>query len=260
MDVATLFSLREKTALVTGGSRGIGRMIAEAYLRAGATVFISARKPDACERAADELGALGTCVPLPADVSQESGRAALVAAIRNYTSQLDILVNNAGTNWAAPYAEYPVDGFRKVLDLNVSAVFFMTRELTALLEVSAREGDPGRVINVGSMDGLQVPTILPGGTFAYSASKAAVHHLTRTLAVELAPKRITVNAIAPGYFESKMTAHVLRDHRETIESACPLRRIGAPEDMAGVAIYLASRAGAFTTGTVIPIDGGTSLT
>ena len=260
MDVVTLFSLREKTALVTGGSRGIGRMIAEAYLRAGATVYISARKPDACERAAHELGALGTCVPIPADVATEGGRAALVAAMRSHTSQLDILVNNAGTNWAASYEEYPVEGFRKVLDLNVSAVFFMTRELTTLLASSVSDGDPARVINVGSMDGLQVPTILPGGTFAYSASKAAVHHLTRTLAVELAPRHITVNAIAPGYFESKMTAEVLRDYRQTVEDACPLHRIGTPEDIAGVAIYLASRAGAYTTGAVIPIDGGTSLT
>lgn len=234
-------------------------MIAEAFLRAGATVLISARKRDVCEQAAADLGSLGPCVALPADVSTETGRESLVAAVRDRGDTLHVLVNNAGTNWAAPYDDFPVDGFRKVLDLNVNAVFFLTRELTPYLENAATERDPARVINIGSMDGIHVPTILPGGTFAYSASKAAVHHLTRTLAVELASRRIIVNAIAPGYFASKMTAHVLEEHRDLIEDACPLHRIGTPEDMAGIAIYLASRASAYTTGTVIPIDGGTSL-
>ena len=146
-----------------------------------------------------------------------------------------------------------------MLDLNVSALFFLTRDLTPMLEKSGQDSDPARVINIGSMDGIIVPTILPLPTFAYSASKAAVHHLTRTLAVELAPRRITVNAVAPGYFESKMTLQVLKDHRAAIEEACPLGRIGQPEEMAGVAIYLASRAGAYTNGTVIPVDGGTGI-
>jgi len=146
-----------------------------------------------------------------------------------------------------------------VLDLNLAALFFLTRDVTPMLERAGRPGDPGRVINIGSMDGLHVPTILPTPTFAYSASKAAVHHLTRTLAVALAPRQITVNAIAPGFFESKMTAQTIKAHRQAIEDACPLHRIGSPEEMAGVAIYLASRAGAYTNGAVIPVDGGTSI-
>jgi len=259
VNITTLFSLRDKTALVTGGSRGIGQMIAEGYVRAGATVYISARKREACEHTARALSAHGRCVALPADVATTEGRAALVDELRSRENTLHILVNNAGTTWAAPYDDYPVDGFRKVLELNLSAVFFLTRDLTPLLQRAGSPDDPARVINVGSMDGIHVPTILPTGTFAYSASKAAVHHLTRTLAVELASRHITVNAIAPGYFESKLTAQVLADHRAAIEEACPLHRIGAPEDMAGVAIYLASRAGAYTTGTVIPVDGGTCI-
>ena len=259
MDVDTLFSLRGKTALVTGGSRGIGRMIAEGFLRAGATVYISARKREACDATAAKLADDGVCRSLPADVTTSEGRASLVARLGEHEEHLDILVNNAGTTWGATYEDYPTEGFRKVLDLNLSALFFLTRDLTPMLERSGREGDPARVINIGSMDGVRVPTILPTPTFAYSASKAAVHHLTRTLAVELASRQITVNAVAPGYFESRMTRQVLNDHRSTIEEACPLRRIGHPEEMAGVAIYLASRAGAYTTGAVIPVDGGTSI-
>ena len=259
MNVDTLFSLRGKTALITGGSRGIGRMIAEGFVRAGATVYICARKREECDATAAALAANGDCRSLQADIATAEGRASLVASLGDQTEQLDILVNNAGATWGAPYEDYPIEGFRKVLDLNVSALFFLTRDLTPMLERGDREGDPARVINIGSMDGIHVPTILPLPTFAYSASKAAVHHLTRTLAVELASRKITVNAVAPGYFESKMTRQVLQDHRAAIEEACPLGRIGQPEEMAGVAIYLASRAGAYTTGAVIPVDGGTSI-
>lgn len=159
----------------------------------------------------------------------------------------------------AAYAEFPEKGFRKVLELNLTSVFFLTRDLTPLLEKAATPEDPARVVNVGSMDGIRVPTIIPTGVFAYSSSKAGLHHLSKSLAVELGPRKITVNAIAPGYFESKMTAEVLVKHGDAIREKCPLDRIGRPEEMAGVAIYLASRAGAYTSGTVIPVDGGTCI-
>jgi NAD(P)-dependent dehydrogenase (short-subunit alcohol dehydrogenase family) len=259
IDVASLFALSGKVALVTGGSRGIGRMMAEGLVQAGATVYVSSRKKDACDRTADELSALGRCHAAPADVATDDGRAALVEAMGARESRLHILINNAGAAWAAPYAEYPASAFDKVLGLNVSAPFLLTRDLTPLLERGAAEGDPARVINVGSMDGLHVQRLVRTGTFAYSASKAAVHHLTRTLAVELGPRNITVNAVAPGFFESRMTADVLQRYGADITAACPLGRIGRPEEMAGIAIYLASRAGAYTNGAVIPVDGGTLL-
>ena len=259
IDVDTLFSLAGKVALVTGGSRGIGRMIAEGFVRSGAKVYITSRTRDACDAVAAELSSRGVCESLPANISTSEGRAALVAGITAREERLDVLVNNAGTTWGASYEDYPEAGFQKVMQLNVTALFFVTRDLTSLLARAGRPDDPARVINIGSMDGIHVPTILPATTFAYSASKAAVHHLTRTLAIELAAHQITVNAIAPGYFESKMTAQALREHRDAIEDACPLKRIGRPEEMAGVAIYLASRAGAYTNGAVIPVDGGTSV-
>ena len=259
INMATLFDLTGKTALVTGGSRGIGRMIAHGYLQAGATVFISSRKADACKQAADELSTAGPCHALPADISLDADRERLVAALGERTRQLDVLVNNAGAAWGAPFESFPTTGFRKILDLNVTALFFLTRDLTPLLTAAARENNPARVINIGSMDGLKAPTVLKTGTFPYSASKAAVHHLTRSLALELAPRHITVNAVAPGFFESKMTEQPLAQFRVEIEQNCPLHRIGRPEEMAGVAIYLASRAGAYTNGVVIPVDGGTSI-
>lgn len=260
IDVGQLFSLQGKVALITGGSRGIGRMIAEGYLQAGAKVYISARKKETCDQAAEELSQWGECVSLPADASTAEGRASLVEAFSSREQELHVLVNNAGANWGAPYEEFPEKGFHKVVDLNLIAVFFLTRDLTPLLERAASADDPARVINIGSMDGVHVPTIIPTGVFAYSSSKAAVHHLSKSLAVELGPRHITVNAVAPGYFESKMTAEVLDQHGDKIRAACPMARIGRPEEMAGVAIYLASRAGAYTNGTVIPVDGGTCLT
>ena len=259
IDVKTLFSLDGKVALVTGGSRGIGRMIAEGYLQAGAKVYISSRKKAVCDQVASDLSAQGSCTALPADIATSGGRATLVRELGEREAALHVLVNNAGATWGAPYAEFPEVGFDKVFDLNVKSLFFLTRDLTPTLERGATPNDPARVINIGSMDGLHVPTIVPTGTFTYSASKAAVHHLTRTLAVELARKAITVNAVAPGFFESRMTQHSIEHHRREIEEACPLGRIGRPEEMAGVAIYLASRAGAYTNGTVIPVDGGTCI-
>jgi NAD(P)-dependent dehydrogenase (short-subunit alcohol dehydrogenase family) len=248
-----LFSIAGKTALVTGGSRGIGFMIARGYVAAGAKVYISSRKQDACDRAAATLAAEGTCIPIAGDVSTEVGARALADAIAGRESALHILVNNAGANWGAPLAEYPDAAWDKVLAVNVKGIFHLTRALLPLLERAASAADPARVINIGSIDGLRVPLL---ETYAYSASKAAVHHLTHVLAQQLAPKKITVNAVAPGPFESKMMAATLERFADAIIASCPLGRIGTPEDMAGVAIYLASRAGAYVTGTVIPVDGG----
>jgi len=252
--MSSLFSIEGKVALVTGGSRGIGLMIARGLLDAGARVYVSSRKKDACDRAAQELSARGTCVPLPEDVSTEEGARRLAEAVGSREEALHVLVNNAGANWGAPFAEYPDSAWDKLLALNVKSVFHLTRAALPLLEKASVPGDPGRVINVGSIDGLQVPAL---ETYAYSASKAAVHHLTRTLARRLAPK-VTVNAVAPGPFESKMMAVTLERFRDVIVQGCPLGRIGEPDDMAGIAVYLASRAGAYVTGAVIPVDGGIS--
>jgi NAD(P)-dependent dehydrogenase (short-subunit alcohol dehydrogenase family) len=194
-------------------------------------------------------------VSLPADLSTEAGARQLADALAAREPALHVLVNNAGANWGAPLAEYPDAAWDKVLALNVKAVFHLTRFVLPLLERAVRPGDPARVVNIGSIDGLQAPFL---ETYAYSASKAAVHHLTRVLAHQLAPRGITVNAVAPGPFESKMMAVTLERYRDAIIASCPLGRIGEPEDMAGVAIYLASRAGAYLTGAVIPVDGGIS--
>jgi NAD(P)-dependent dehydrogenase (short-subunit alcohol dehydrogenase family) len=253
MNVEQLFSIAGKTALITGGSRGIGYMIAEGFLRSGAKVYISARKKEACEKAAADLSPLGACVAIPADVTTNDGRAHLVNEIKKRESKLDILVNNAGAAWGAPIGEFPESGFDKVMDTNVKAVFFLTRELLPLLEKAGTPEAPARIINIGSIDGIQVPNI---ETYPYSASKAAVHHMTRVLAVRLGGRHITVNAIAPGPFESKMTEWLLSEHGKEIVAQCPLKRIGQPSDMAGVAIYLASPAASYVTGAVIPVDGG----
>ncbi|HEY8153505.1 MAG TPA: SDR family oxidoreductase [Myxococcota bacterium] len=252
-----LFSIAGKVALVTGGSRGIGFMIARGFVEAGARVYISARKADACEAAAAELSKHGVCIALPADLSTEAAARRLAEQLAAREPALHILVNNAGANWGAPLAEFPDEAWDKVLALNVKAIFHLTRALLPQLEKAASSEDPARVINIGSIDGLSVPDL---DTFAYSASKAAVHHMTRVLAKKLAPKRITVNAVAPGPFESKMMAQTLKSFGKLIIESCPLKRIGEPEDMAGVAIYLASRAGAYVTGAVIPVDGGLSTT
>jgi len=250
-----LFSIRGKVALVTGGSRGIGYMIAQGFVEAGAKVYISSRKADVCDAAADELAKLGQCISFPGDVGTLAGARALASAIAEREGALHVLVNNAGATWGAPMADYPDDAFDKVMNLNVKGVFHLTRLLVPQLEAAAAPSDPARVINIGSIDGLQVPTM---ETYAYSSSKAAVHHLTRVLAHQLAAKRITVNCIAPGPFQSKMMEWTLQNFGDNIRATNPLGRIGEPEDMAGTAIFLASRAGAYLTGTVIPVDGGIS--
>jgi NAD(P)-dependent dehydrogenase (short-subunit alcohol dehydrogenase family) len=255
--MSDLFSIAGKTALVTGGSRGIGLMIARGFVAAGAKVYISSRKADVCEQVAAELSQSGECIALPADLSTEEECIRLAGELAGREPTLEILVNNAGANWAAPLAEFGDAAWDRVLGLNVKGVFHLTRELVPSLKAASSPGDPSRVINIGSIDGLRAPEF---ETYSYSASKAAVHHLTRTLAKRLAREGITVNAIAPGPFESKMMAATLDAFGEVIKAQCPLGRIGEPDDMAGTAIFLASRAGAYLTGAVIPVDGGISTT
>jgi NAD(P)-dependent dehydrogenase (short-subunit alcohol dehydrogenase family) len=252
-----LFDLSGKTAVVTGGSRGIGLMMTRGLLQAGARVYISSRKADACADAAAELGQYGTVHAVPADLSTEAECLRLAAEVGDREPSLDILVNNAGATWGAPLTEFPAAAWDKVTDLNLKAPFYLTRAFLPLLEAAGTHDDPARVINIGSIDGLHVPG-LP--TYPYSASKAGLHHLTRVLAKELGPRHITVNAVAPGPFESKMMAATLETFGDAIVASAPLRRIGRPDDMAGVAIYLCSRAGAYVTGAVIPVDGGIATT
>jgi NAD(P)-dependent dehydrogenase (short-subunit alcohol dehydrogenase family) len=254
--VSDLFDISGRTALVTGGSRGIGLMIARGFVEAGARVYISSRKADVCDQVAKELSEVGECFALPEDLSSEEACGRLAAALAEREDHLDILVNNAGATWGAPIEEHDTSTWRRVLDLNVEAVFHLTKLCLPLLRARATADDPSRVINIGSVDGIQVPLL---ETYSYSSSKAAVHQLTRHLAKHLAPE-ITVNAIAPGPFESKMMAATLAVARDAIEASAPLRRIGRPDDMAGSAIFLASRAGAYVTGAVIPVDGGIATT
>jgi len=236
-----LFDLTGKVAVVTGGTRGIGLMITRGLLAAGATVHASSRKPERVDGAHT----------LVADLSREDECVRLAAELGE--DRVHILVNNAGATWGAPLEEFPASGWDKVLDLNLKAPFFLTRAFLPLLEAAATEDDPARVINVGSIDGLRVPAV---SNYSYSAAKAGVHHLTRVLAKELGPRRITVNAIAPGPFPSKMMAKILEDAGDEIAATSPLGRIGREDDMAGAAIYLSSRAGAWLTGVVLPVDGG----
>jgi NAD(P)-dependent dehydrogenase (short-subunit alcohol dehydrogenase family) len=248
-----LFDVAGRSVLVTGGTRGIGAMIARGFAEAGARVLISSRRPEACAAAAAELG----CAAVAADLSTAAGLDTLVERTGAEFDRLDVLVNNAGATWGAPLGEFPESGVDKVLDLNVKAVFLLTQRLLPLLRAAAGDESPARVINIGSVDGLVVSAT---DNYSYVASKAAVHMLTRKLAATLAPDRITVNAIAPGPFPSKMTAFALDDPdlRAGVEARVPLGRIGRPEDVAGTAIFLAARAGAYLTGTIIPVDGGSS--
>jgi NAD(P)-dependent dehydrogenase (short-subunit alcohol dehydrogenase family) len=252
-----LFSVAGKTAIVTGGSRGIGAMIASGLVKAGCRVYITARRKEACDAAAAELSAFGECVSVPLDLSSPGSADELVAAVGEREDRLHILVNNAGATWGAPLSEYPLSAFDKLWSINVKALFDLTVKSLPLLRAAASPSDPARVINIGSIDGLGVPAM---ETYAYSTTKAGVHMLTRHLASTLAPESITVNAIAPGPFDSKMMAFALDDPqtRAAIAASVPLSRIGEPDDMAGAAIFLASRAGRYLTGAVIPVDGGLS--
>ena len=254
-DATDLFSVQGKVALVTGGSRGVGMMIARGLLRAGVRVYITARKVEACDVAAAELSHEGECFSLPGDLSSRDGAARLAEQVSGREPRLDILVNNAGASWGAPIDDYPESGFDKVLDTNVKAVFYVTSLLLPSLRAAATAEDPARVINIGSVDGISVPLM---DTFAYSASKAAVHMLTRHLARRLAAEHVTVNAIAPGLFPSKMTAFMYEspEMEQSIIGRIPMHRAGTADDIAGTVIYLSSRAGAYVTGAVIPVSGG----
>ncbi|MFY9783553.1 MAG: SDR family oxidoreductase [Acidimicrobiales bacterium] len=248
----SLFDVSNKIVLVTGGTRGIGEMIARGFVEAGAVVYISSRKAEVGDALAKELSKIGPCTSLPADLSKESECQRLASEIAEREAHLDVLVNNAGATWGAPMDEYDEVAFERVLALNVKGVFHLTKFLRPLLEVNATAESPSRVINIGSIDGIHVPSM---ETYAYSASKAAVHQLSRHLAKFLAPL-VTVNAIAPGPFESKMMRATLEAHGDAIAAATPMKRIGKPSDMAGAAIFLASPAASYITGAVLPVDGG----
>jgi len=260
--ISDLFSIDGKVALVTGGSRGIGEMIAAGYLANGVKTYISSRKADVCEATAQRLMETygGECIALPADLSTLDGIDGLVAELTQREDHLDLLVNNAGAAWGAPMEEFPETGWDKVMDTNVKAVFFLTQRLMPLLEAAASPENPARVINIGSIDGIKTPSLM---TYSYGPSKAAVHALSRQLGGQLASRHILVNAIAPGPFPTWMLStgvggggDVENTDWSDIAASTPVGRVGTPEDIAGLAIYLSSRAGAFTVGDVITCDGG----
>jgi NAD(P)-dependent dehydrogenase (short-subunit alcohol dehydrogenase family) len=257
MKIDELFSVRGKVALVTGGSRGIGEMIVRGYVENGAKVYITARNAEACDTLARELSRIGECVSIPADLSRMDEIERLANALEGREQRLDILVNNAGAAWGAKFDEFPESGWDKVMNLNVKSVFFLTQRLLKLLEAAGRADDFARVINIGSIDGMHVSAI---ETYSYAASKAGVLHLTRMMAKYLANKHIAVNAIAPGYFPSKMTAAIPDEANEIVLRQTPMSRVGRPEDMAGVALYLSSKASGFVCGATIAVDGGYATT
>lgn len=253
--MSTLFSLEGKTAVVTGGAQGIGLMISRGLVQAGAKVYVVSRKAATCDAAVEELSAFGTCIGLPGDVSQEAETKRLAGEISEREGSLHVLVNNAGAAWGAPLDAYPDAAWDKVMATNVKGVFNLSVACMPLLAAAATPGDPGRVINVGSIDGFRVPSF---DNFAYSSSKAAVHHLTRVLAQRMAEQNVTVNAIAPGPFPSKMMAVSLQTHGESFIERNPFGRLGQPDDMAGIAVFLAARASSYITGQIIAVDGGMS--
>ncbi|KAI8072494.1 hypothetical protein BC940DRAFT_292715 [Gongronella butleri] len=255
MDVGSLFDVKDKVVLVTGGGRGIGLMIAEGFVAAGAKVYISSRKADVCAKVAQELTAMGpgTCHSIPADLQSVDDIKKLVRELSSKENHLSVLVNNSGANWAEPLDKYPSEAFEKVVNLNLNRVFTLTQACLPLLRAKATSEAPSRIINIGSINGFQVPAL---ETYAYSSSKAALHQLTRHLAGRLGPDHILVNALAPGPFASKMMAETLRRDGDKIVAGIPVKRIGSAQDIAGTCIYLSSRAGNYTTGAVIPIDGG----
>ncbi len=247
-----LFSLEGRVALITGGSRGIGAMIARGFLEFGAKVYISARKAEACNETAQELSAIGPCVSLPHDISTVDGCKALAGDLLQHENALDILVNNAGAAWGAPFAEFPEGGWDKTMDLNVKSLFFLTQALHGALKNAAGAERPAKVINIASIDGIKIN---PWETYAYQASKAAVIHLTRRMAARLIEDRICVSGVAPGAFASEMN-RAARDAGDAVAKMIPAKRIGRDGDMAGAAIFLASRAGDYVVGDTIVVDGG----
>ena len=262
MNLKNLFSIEGKVALVTGGSRGIGEMIAAGFLANGAKVYISSRKAEACDATAERLQKAfgGECISIPANLAQLDGIEAAAAELESREDHLDILINNAGVSWGAPLGEFPEAGWDKVMDTNVKGVFFLTQRLLPLLEAAGTPETPARVVNVGSIDGIKTPTF---DTFSYGPSKAAVHHLTRVLAAHLIKRNIIVNAIAPGPFPTWMLStgvggggDVDNTDWDAVGKANPRGRVGTPEDIAGLAIFLSSRASGFTVGDVVTCDGG----
>lgn len=248
-----LFSLEGRVALVTGGSRGIGKMIARGFVEQGAKVYISSRKPDACDATAAELGP--NCISMPQDISTAEGVAMLTKRLTAAEPKLDILVNNAGAAWAAPFDEFPESGWDKVMNLNLKSPFFLTQALHGALKAAASDERPAKVINIASIDGM---ALNPLETYSYHASKSALIYLTRRLAATLVRDRIVMTAIAPGPFASEMN-RAARDHGDEIAKRVPLGRIGRDDDMAAAAIFLASRAGDYVVGATIPVDGGVAL-
>jgi NAD(P)-dependent dehydrogenase (short-subunit alcohol dehydrogenase family) len=252
-----LFDIRGKVAVVTGGTRGIGYMIAEGLVKAGVRTYVVSRKAEACVEAETRLKRFGEAIGIAADLSDITELEAFAAEIRRREPRLHILVNNAGATWGAPLEEFPVSGWDKVMNLNVRSIFFLTQKLIPALRAAASEDDPARVINIGSVDGLMISGM---HHYPYSASKAALHHLTRQLAKDLGPENISVNAIAPGPFETKMMAQTLKTNGDAIVSGIPRRRIGKASDAAGAVIFLSSAASSYVTGAVLPLDGGLSTT
>ena len=259
MAVEDLFSVTGKVALVTGGGSGIGSMATEALVRAGCKVYIASRRLDSCQAVADELNVVGPgqVIAMQADLRSEEGTAALAAELTECEGRLDILVNNSGTTWGAPFDEFPRSKWDDVFALNVTAVADLTKHLLPLLAKAGTSSNPSRVVNLGSVVGTRP---MANQAYSYGASKAAIHHLTKMLATEFASQHITVNAIAPGPFPSRMMAHVIQDdaRRRAMEASVPLHRCGEPEDIAGVLLMLCSRAGSYITGGIIPLDGGLS--
>ena len=255
MRIENLFNIENKIAVVTGGSRGIGEMITAGFLANGVKVYISARKAPALIDKAKELSDKyqNECIPIPCDLSSMEGIKDFLEVLKENEDGIDFLINNAGAAWGEPLECFSEQGWDKVMDLNVKSIFFITQQLKELLSERATEDDPSRVINIGSIDGLNVPAL---ESYAYGASKAAVHHLTRVQAKRLVGENILVNAIAPGPYESMMLGAAVTHDYSLIESRNPRKRIGSPEDIAGLAIFLCSRAGAYTVGAVIPSDGG----
>ena len=248
-----LFSLTGKIAVVTGGSRGIGAMIARGFLERGVKTYITSRHLEELQASAEELSEFGECIAIQSDLSTLDGVRVFAEAIKTRESKIHILVNNAGASWGAGIDVYPESGWDKVMDLNVKAVFFLTQQLLPVLRAAGVHEDPARVINISSINGLANPTM---PVYAYSASKAAVIHMTRHLAADLARENINVNGIAPGFFHSKMTAGLLDQFEEALLAKTPRGRMGTPEDMAGTAIYLSSRASAWVVGHTVVLDGG----
>ena len=255
--MSSLFGIEHKTALVTGGAQGMGRMIAEGLVRAGAKVYITSRKPDICENTARELSRFGECLAIAADLNTPEAVVALANEIKSREPQLNILINNAGRTWGAPLETFPDKAWAPVMAVNVQGPFTLVRELLQLLVAAASAEDPARIINIGSLAGLRAERL---SAYSYAASKAALHHLSRTLAADLAERNITVNSVVPGYFPTQMTAHIRKDDVEMHEllERVPLGRLGEADDVAGACIFLSSRAGRYITGSELVLDGGMS--